>query len=86
MMEIIFTESWMIGLYVGVISLILIIIGYIKKEFKGLFIEGIIITVVNILVQLKYALQELPLWLYTLLAGLIIIGLVTYKIIKDNEK
>lgn len=86
MMEIIFTESWMIGLYVGVISLILIIIGYINKEFKGLFIEGIIITVVNILVQLKYALQELPLWLYTLLAGLIIIGLVTYKIIKDNEK
>ena len=67
------------------IALILIIAGFIKKEYKGLFIEGIIVTIINILYQFKYLLQELPLWIYTLLAGLTIIGLVTYKVIKDKE-
>ena len=86
LLQVIFTESWMIGIYVGIVALALIIIGFTKKEFKGLYIEGIVITVVNLLFQFKYIFEELPLWLYTLLAGLIIIGLVTYKIIKDNEK
>lgn len=83
--NIMFIESWMIGVYVGIISLAMIIIGFIKKEYKGLFIEGIVITIINILYQFKYLLQELPLWIYTLLAGLTIIGLVTYKVIKDKE-
>ena len=83
--NIMFIESWMIGLYVGIVALVLIIIGFIKKEYKGLFIEGIIITIINILYQFKYLLQELPLWIYTLLTGLTIIGLVTYKVIKEKE-
>lgn len=85
LMSIMFIESWMIGLYVGIVALTLIIVGFIKKEYKGLFIEGIIITIINILYQFKYLLQELPFWIYTLLAGLIIIGFVTYKVIKDKE-
>lgn len=84
--QVLFTESWITGIYVGIVALTLIIIGYIKKDFKGLFVEGIVITIINILVQFNYVFEELPLWLYTLLAGLIIIGLVTYKLIKDNEK
>ena len=86
LLRIMFIESWIIGLYVGIISLTLLIIGFIKKEYKGLFIEGIIITIINILYQFKYLLQELPFWIYTLLAGLTIISIVTYKIIKDKEK
>ena len=85
LLNIMFIESWMIGLYVGIIALGQIIIGFIKKEYKGLFIEGIVITIINILYQFKYLLQELPFWIYTLLAGLTIIGFVTYKIIKDKE-
>ena len=85
LLQIISIESWQIGLYIGIIALILIIIGFINKEYKALLIEGIIITIINILSQFQYILKELPLWLYTLIAGLIIIGLVTYKII-DNEK
>ena len=85
LLQIISIESWQIGLYIGIIALILIIIGFINKEYKALLIEGIIITIINILYQFQYILKELPLWLYTLIAGLIIIGLVTYKII-DNEK
>ena len=85
LLRIMFIESWMIGLYIGIVSLILIIIGFTKKEYKGLFIEGIIILIINIMYQFKYILEELPLWIYTLLAGLIIIGLVTYKVIKDKD-
>mgnify|MGYP006988854306 CR=1 FL=1 len=81
-----FIESWTIGIYVGIIALILIIIGTLKKEYKGILIEGIIITIINILYQLSYMLKELPLWIYTLLAGLTLIGLVTYKITKNEKK
>ena len=69
-----------------IIALILIIIGTLKKEYKGILIEGIIITIINILYQLSYMLKELPLWIYTLLAGLTLIGLVTYKITKNEKK
>ncbi len=86
LLRIMFIESWIIGLYVGIISLVLIMIGFIKKDYKGLFIEGIIITIINVLYQFKNILQEIPFWIYTLLAGLIIIGVVTYKIIIDKEK
>lgn len=84
-LEIIFIASWEIGLYVGIYALILIIIGTIKKDYKALQIEGIVISIINILLQFQYILKELPLWIYTLFAGLTIIGLVTYKIIKDKE-
>lgn len=86
LLRIIFIESWIIGLYVGIISLILLIIGFMKKEYKSIFIEGIVLTIVNILVQFNYMLKELPLWLYTLFAGLILIAIVTYKIINDNKE
>ena len=85
LLGVIFEQSPIIGIYVGTIALILILLGYIKKEYKGLFIEGIIITIVNILIQMKYIFEELPLWIYTLLAGFIIIGIVTYRAIKDNK-
>ena len=83
--RIIFIESWMIGLYIGIIGLIMIIIGLIKKEYKGLYIEGIVITIINILYQFNYIFTELPLWIYLFLSGLIIIALVTYKAIKNNK-
>lgn len=86
MIRIIFIESWMIGLYIGILGLIMILIGIMKKEYKALYIEGIIITIINILYQFKSILTELPLWIYLFLSGIIIIGLVTYKAIKDNER
>ena len=82
LINIIFTESWMIGLYVGFIGLIMIITGIIKKEYKAVYIEGIIITLINLLYQFKNIFTELPLWLYIFLSGIIIIGVVTYKAIK----
>lgn len=84
--QVFFIESWIIALYIGIVALVLLIIGFIKKEYKGLFIEGIILTILNILYQFKSLLLELPFWIYTLIAGLTIIGFVTYKIIKDKEQ
>ena len=40
-------------IYVGLISLSLIIIGYKNNDFNKLFIFGIILTIINILVQLR---------------------------------
>ena len=85
-LRIIFIQSWIIGLYIGIIALTLIIIGFIKKEYKTLYIEGIIITIINLIYQIKFILNKLPLWLYIFLSGLIIIGLVTYKEIKNTKK
>ena len=85
LVRIIAIESWIIGLYVGIIGLIIITIGLMKKEYKGLFIEGIVLTILNLLYQFKYILEDLPLWIYTLVAGLIIIAVVTYKAVKDKE-
>ena len=85
LISVIFEHSPIIGIYNGIISLILILLGYINKEYKGLYIEGIVITIINIVIQLEYIFEELPLWIYTLLAGFIIIGVVTYKAIKENK-
>lgn len=85
-LRIIMLESWIIGLYIGIIALLLIITGYIKENYKTLYIEGIIITILNILIQFQYIIKELPLWLYMLLAGLTIIGLVTFKITKNQNQ
>ena len=82
--RIMFTQSWMIGLYVGIIGLTMIIAGIIKKEYKAIYIAGIAITIINLIYQFKNILTELPLWLYLFLSGIIIITIVTYKAI--NEK
>jgi hypothetical protein len=82
--RIMFTQSWTIGIYVGIIGLTMIIAGIIKKEYKAIYITGIVITIINIIYQFKNILTELPLWIYLFLSGIIIITIVTYKAI--NEK
>lgn len=84
--RVIFIHSWMIGLYVGVLGLIMILIGMFKKEYKGLYFEGFVITIINLIFQFNNILTELPLWLYLFLSGIVIIGIVTYRAVKDNEK
>ena len=75
-----------IGLYIGVVGLLTTIIGYYKKDSKGLFITGIIITVANIIYQLKEFWGQVPFWLYLLVGGLGIIFFVTYKEVKKLNK
>jgi hypothetical protein len=75
------------GIYVGLIGIIAIIIGSFKKELKPVFITGIVITITNIIIQLNNLWDEVPFWLYLLIGGLTLIGIVTYKEInKSKEK
>ena len=76
---IILIPSYIIGIYIGILGLIVILIGFYKKEYKQLFTTGIAITVINIIIQLREVWEIIPFWLYLLVGGLSIITFVTYK-------
>lgn len=81
----VFYSSYLINLYVGMVGLIIIMIGYNNKELFAVFITGIIITILNILIALSNLWEEIPFWLYLLLGGLGIIIFVTYKELKKSK-
>lgn len=68
-----------IGLFIGVIALISILIGYKSEKYIPFYYTGIVFTVINLLIQLKDLWSVIPIWAYILVAGLILIGIVTYK-------
>lgn len=86
--QVIFINSVYIGIYVGVVGIIVIILGYIDKIYKSIFNLGIIITIINIIYQLQNLWEAIPFWLYLLIVGLGLIIFVTYKESKkiDNKK
>ena len=86
--QVIFIEGAYTGIYVGIVGIIVIILGYLDKVHKSLFNVGIIITVVNIIYQLQNLWETVPFWLYLLIVGLGLIIFVTYKETKkiDNKK
>lgn len=85
-LDIIFTTDLIVGLYIGLLGIAVTMLGYYKKEFKSFFITGIIITVVNIFIQLSELWEKIPFWLYLLVVGLGLIFFVTYKEMKKMNK
>ncbi len=83
---IIFISNYLIGIYVGLVGIGVIFLGYYKKELKYFFPLGIGITILNIIIQLKEVWTKIPFWLYLLVTGLSIIGFVTYKEWKKTKK
>lgn len=77
--------SLIIGIYIGIVSLIMIIFSYSKKEYKNLFLIGIIITIINIIYQLQNLWTKIPFWLYLLITGLGLIIFVTSKELKERS-
>jgi hypothetical protein len=84
--QIIFESGEYIGIYVGIVGVIIIILGYVNNSYKYLFHTGFIITIVNILCQLNNIWGSIPFWLYLLLIGLGLIGFVTYNELKKNKE
>lgn len=76
-----------VGLFVGTITVIMIIFGYVFKDFKTIYVEGIVFTILNLIVQLSDFWGQIPIWVYLLISGLVLIGIVTVKELKksDNE-
>ena len=79
-------NNFVVGIYIGIVGLIALLIGYFNKNMKPIFITGIIITVANIFIQLNNLWDEIPFWLYLLVGGLTLIGIVTYKEINKNKE
>lgn len=75
-----------IALYVGIIALAMIIFGAIKKEYKAIFIEGIVFLILNLVVQLWEFWGILPVWAYLLVGGLTLIGIVTVKELSKSKE
>lgn len=82
----IFEVNIFIGLFVGVLSLIMIFIGTKNDRFNSLFYTGIIVLILNIIVQLFEYWERIPWFVYTLIAGLGIIFYVTYKEFNKDKK
>ncbi len=77
--SVIFNPSLMIGLYVGMIGLIIMLIGFQYKEYLSLFYIGLLTLIINIIYQLRELWTKVPFWLYLLVIGLSLIVFVTYK-------
>ncbi|MBQ8131666.1 MAG: hypothetical protein IJ193_04165 [Bacilli bacterium] len=84
LLQVIFTTSLVVAIYVGLVGILLIAIGYSKDDLPVLFKAGVVVTIINIVFQLRALWSQLPFYLYLLVGGLAIIGFVTYKEIKKK--
>ena len=75
-----------VALFVGCVALIMVIFGAIKKQYKAIYVEGIVFTIMNLVIQLWDLWGELPLYVYLLIGGFILIGIVTIKELKKSNK
>lgn len=82
----VFNPNIYIGIFIGAISLLLIFIGLFNKKYKSLYIIGIIYIIINIIYQLRNVWGKIPFWLYLLIGGLLIVGIVTYIQIKISKR
>jgi hypothetical protein len=86
MLPVIFIDGLWIALYVGAVSLIMIIFGFAKKEYGLIFKTGVAFIIINIIFQLRELWLEIPFWLYLLVGGMVLIGVVMHKGIKNLKK
>lgn len=79
-MPIFFKENYLFGIYIGIVSLIMILYGVIND--KRIFNYGLILLFINLLYRFRDMLLKIPMWTYLLFAGLSIIIFVTIKELK----
>lgn len=82
---VLFEEGVAFSIYSIVVSMILIIIGYMDKSNKKIFLSGVIALFANIVYRLKYLWFAIPFWAYLLIIGIGLIGFVTYKQVKKLD-
>ena len=85
-MSYVFNIELSIGLFTGLLALLMIMIGFKYEKYNSLFYVGIGVTVINIIVQLFEFWSKVPIFMYLLISGLILIGFVTYKEINKDKK
>ena len=85
-LSILFTIEIPIAIYIGCITLAMIIFGFFNKEFKSLYVEGIIFLIANLVIQLWEFWGLLPIWAYLLVGGFSLIGIVTVRELKKSKQ
>lgn len=83
--SLIFQSDILIGIYIGALAIAIIFISFNEEHYKKLFYTGIVITIINIVVQLWEFWSKLPVYLYFLLVGAALITFVTYKEINKKN-
>jgi hypothetical protein len=83
--KIFFQTDLYYALYLGLLGVLIMIIGYNSKTYSHLFKFGIGIIVANIIIQLRFLWSKVPFSIYLLVAGLGIIAFVTYKELKKSN-
>ncbi len=82
----IFQVELTLGLFTFVLALAMLYVGFRYEKYFSLFYVGIGVTLLNIIVQLSDFWSSIPLPVYLLLSGLVIIGYVTYKELSKGKK
>jgi hypothetical protein len=84
-LSIIYKVDIAIAIFVGIVALIMIIFGAINKQYKAIYVEGIVFTIMNLVIQLWDLWGELPIYVYLLIGGFILIGIVTIRELKKSK-
>lgn len=84
--SVVFHVDIAVAVFVGCIALIMIIFGAIKKEYKAVYVEGIVFTIINLVVQLNDLWGKIPFSIYLLIGGLVLIGIVTVRELKKTNR
>ena len=66
-------------LYAFALIILSLLFGYYDKNYNALFKVSVVALIVGIIYQFGSFFTMIPLWLYLLLGGLILIGFATYK-------
>lgn len=85
-LDILFKPDLYIGIYIGILSIIIIFLTYNKEQYRTLFYSNIVIMIINIIIQLWEFWSKIPFWLYLLLVGISIVAFVTYKEVKKEQE
>lgn len=79
---VVFSDSILLSIYAGIISFVLLSIGFSSKKYEHLFTISIVATIINIIVSFKDFWLSLNLWFYLLIIGVLMIAFATYKEMK----
>lgn len=74
------------GIYIGLVTILILFTTFNEDEYKKTFYASIVILIINIIVQLWEFWGIIPFWLYLLLAGIGIIVFVTYKELNKEKQ
>ena len=78
-LTLIFEANTLQGIVLGIVAILFVLLGYRSDKMWSFYYTGIVVTILNLWQQLKDVWSKIPFWAYMLLAGLLLVGFVTYQ-------